>query len=414
MSFLPNDRLESLLRESAPKVLAAVSRRFSDFADAEDAVQEALLAAAGAWVRDGIPENPQGWIYMVACRRLIDHRRQATARREREAANAVTISESREFPEPEAEDTLLLLFMCCHPSLSPASAIALTLRAVAGLTTAEIAHAFLVPENTMAQRISRAKNSIRSSRIPFTPPTAGERDERLSSVLHILYLLFSEGYASSTGPALQRPELAGEAIRLGRLLLSLLPDDSEVMGLLALMLLTHARRAARTGPQGELIPLTKQDRGKWDRDEIAEGRKLLRTALAKGMVGQYQLQGAIAAVHVEAKTADDTNWSQIVAFYDLLGSLSENPMVRLNRAVAVGMLHGTTAGLKELEELEASSLVSGHYRVDSVRANLLELAGDFQHAILAYRAAAEKATNTSERDYLLSQAARISPPKRKK
>jgi predicted RNA polymerase sigma factor len=318
--------------------------------------------------------------------------------------------------ESEPEDTLLLLFMCCHPSLSPASAIPLTLRAIAGLTTAEIARAFMVPESTMAQRISRAKQSIRSSGIPFTPPTGGERNERLSSVLHTLYLLVSEGYASSAGTALQRPELAGEAIRLARLLRSLLPGNSEVIGLLSLMLLTHARRTARTGPQGEPIPLTEQDRQEWDRDEIAEGGKLLGMALANGTVGQYQLQAAIAAVHDNGQTAKDTDWSQILAFYDLLGSLSESPMIRLNRAVAVGMVHGPAAGLKELEELEeleASGLLAGHYRLDSVRANLLELSCEFEAAIPVYKAAAEKATNTSERDYLLARAARITGPIRK-
>jgi RNA polymerase sigma factor (sigma-70 family) len=413
MRFLLDEELEVLLRECTPRVLAAVSRRFSDFADAEDAVQEALLAAAGTWHREGLPENPQGWLYRVACRRLIDQRRQDAARRKREGAIAPTLIEGGALPESEPEDTLLLLFMCCHPSLSPASAIPLTLRAIAGLTTAEIARAFMVPESTMAQRISRAKQSIRSSGIPFTPPTGGERNERLSSVLHTLYLLFSEGYASSVGTALQRPELAGEAIRLARLLLFLLPGNSEVIGLLSLMLLTHARRTARTGPQGELIPLTEQDRQKWDRDEIAEGGKLLGMALANGTVGQYQLQAAIAAVHDNAQTAEDTDWSQIRAFYDLLGSLSESPMIRLNRAVAVGMVHGPAAGLKELEELEASGLLAGHYRLDSVRANLLELSCEFEAAIPVYRAAAEKATNTSERDYLLARAARITGPIRK-
>jgi len=248
MRFLRDEELEALLRESTPRVLAAVSRRFSDFADAEDTVQEALLAAAGTWHREGLPENPQGWLYRIACRRVIDQRRQDAARREREGAVAPTLIEGGALPESEPEDTLLLLFMCSHPSLSPASAIPLTLRAIAGLTTAEIARAFMVPESTMAQRISGGKQSIRSSGIPFTAPTGGERNERLSSVLHTLYLLFSEGYASSTGTALQRPELAGEAIRLARLLLSLLPGNSEVIGLLSLMLLTHARRTARTGP----------------------------------------------------------------------------------------------------------------------------------------------------------------------
>jgi len=405
LRFLTDERLENLLREASPRVLAAVSRRFSDFADAEDAVQEALLAASQRWVQEGFPENPQGWLYRVACRRLIDQRRQDTARRDREETVSFPLADPASFPELQSEDTLLLLFMCCHPSLSSASAIALTLRAIAGLTTAEIARAFLVPESTMAQRISRAKQSIRTSGIAFAPPNITEREERLSSVLHTLYLVFSEGYASSTGEVLQRPELANEAIRLARLLLSLLPDDSEVMGLLSLMLLTHARREARTGSQGELIPLPKQDRSKWHRAEISEGTKLLGMALAKGIVGQYQLQAAIAAVHDDAPTAADTNWSQILAFYELLEGLSANPVIQLNRAVAVGMVQGPAAGLKWLEKPEVAVPLAGNYRLDAVRANLLELAGELEAAIATYRTAAAKATNTSERNYLFAQAA---------
>jgi RNA polymerase sigma factor (sigma-70 family) len=404
---------EHLLRELAPQVLGAVIRRFRDFAGAEDAVQEALLAAYMQWPREGRPENPRAWLIQVASRRMTDHLRRETARRLRETVAAAHLEQAAPAPgleigaETDQDDTLILLFMCCHAALTPSSAIALTLRAVGGLTTAEIASAFLVPESTMAQRISRAKNSIKASGVPFRLPTSQERVERLRLVLHVLYLIFNEGYTTSAGPQLQRLELSHEAIRLTRAVHTLLPDDTEVAGLLALMLLTDARRTARTGPGGELVPLTKQDRSQWDRDEIAEGIALLTATLTKGSVGPYQLQAAIAAVHDEAARAEDTDWPQILALYDLLKRMLDNPMVMLNHAVASAMVHGPSAGLKLLSALDADGRLKGHHRLDAVRAHLLELDGDHKGAIAHYLAAADRTTSLPERNYLMTQAARL-------
>jgi RNA polymerase sigma factor (sigma-70 family) len=403
-----------LLRELAPRVLGAVARRHGDFAAAEDAVQEALIAAAAQWPAAGVPANPAGWLHQVAVRRLTDHLRSEIARRRREDAVAGEVWAEWAFvPPPDAElgaerdDTLLLLFMCCHPALTPASAIALTLRAVGGLTTAEIASAFLVPEATMAQRISRAKQSIRASRLPFAMPTDAERAARLDAVLHVLYLVFNEGYVSTSGPALHRPDLSNEAIRLARALHELLPGDGEVAGLLALMLLTDARRAARTGPGGELIPLDEQDRARWDRAMIAEGVALVERALTGAAVGAYALQAAIAAVHDEAARAEETDWPQILALYGVLERLSDNPMVSLSRAVAAAMVHGPAAGLARLDALDADPRVRGHYRLDAVRAHLLEMAGDAERAVAHYRAAASRTASAPERDHLLTKAARL-------
>ena len=404
---------EHLLRELAPQVLGAVIRRFRDFADAEDAVQEALVAASVQWPREGRPDNPRAWLIQVASRRMTDHVRSEAARRRRETAAAAQLEQLAPAAdieignEPDQDDTLILLFMCCHAALTPSSAIAMTLRAVGGLTTAEIASAFLVPEATMAQRISRAKNNIKASGVPFRLPTSQERVERLRVVLHVLYLIFNEGYTSSAGPQLQRLELSHEAIRLTRAVHSLLPDDTEVAGLLALMLLTDARRAARTGPDGELIPLTKQDRSLWDRNEITEGIALLTATLGKGSIGAYQLQAAIAAVHDEAARAEDTDWPQILALYDLLKRMSDNPMVMLNHAVAAAMVHGPSAGLKLLSALDADGRLTGHHRLDAVRAHLLELDGDHRAAIAHYLAAADRTTSLPERNYLMTQAARL-------
>ncbi|HEX8322124.1 RNA polymerase sigma factor [Longimicrobium sp.] len=407
--------IEHLLRELAPQVLGAVARRHGDFQAAEDAVQEALIAAAAQWPAEGVPRNPRGWLYHVALRRLTDHLRGEMARRRREDAVASQVWADWAFvPPPDVEvgvdgdDTLVLLFMCCHPALTPASAIALTLRAVGGLTTAQIAAAFLVPEATMAQRISRAKASIKSSAVPFEMPSAAERAERLKSVLHVLYLLFSEGYTSSTGPHLHRPDLSDEAIRLARTLHALLPNDSEVAGLLALMLLTDARRAARTGPHGELIPLDEQDRALWDRGMIVEGVALVSEALSRGAVGPYQLQAAIAAVHDEAATADDTDWPQVLALYGVLERMSDNPMVTLNRVIAAAMVKGPEAGLELLKALDDEPRMRGHYRLDAVRAHLYERAGDPARAFAHYRAAAERTASIPERDYLTLKAARLS------
>ena len=420
-----------LLRELTPQVLGAVTRRFGDFGAAEDAVQEALLAASLQWPKEGKPDNPRGWLIQVAARRMTDHLRSESARRHRESVVATDphgsgsgftgaeplsdysiaslFGTAGSANQTEEDDTLVLLFMCCHPALTPSSAIALTLRAVGGLTTAEIAKAFFVPEPTMAQRISRAKQSIKMSGVPFCLPTREERADRLAAVLHVLYLIFNEGYTSSFGTRLQRTELSSEAIRLARAMHNLLPDESEVEGLLALMLLTDARRPARTGPDGELIPLDKQDRTLWDQPAIAEGVALISKALSSGAIGPYQLQAAIAAVHDEAKKADDTDWPQILALYGLLKRMSDNPMVALNHAIAVGMVQSPRAGLELLKALDADDRLAGHYRIAAVRAHLLERAGDHEAAIEHYHAAAERTTSIPERDYLMTQAARLSP-----
>jgi len=405
---------EHLLRELAPQVLGAVIRRFRDFSVAEDAVQEALLAAALQWPREGLPENPRAWLIQVAARRVTDHIRQEVARRRREteaAQEADTVAPAFEIgSDPYQDDTLVLLFMCCHPALSEASAIALTLRAVGGLTTAEIAKAFLVPEATMAQRISRAKQSIRSSGVPFRMPTSEERTQRLRAVMHVLYLIFNEGYVASAGSQLQRLDLTREAIRLTRMLHHLVPEESEVAGLLALMLLTDARRAARTGPAQELIPLSRQDRSLWDVGEISEGIVLLTAALPKGSVGPYQLQAAISAVHSEAARAEDTDWPQILALYELLKRMSDNPMVMLNHAIAMAMVRGPAAGLELLDELDRDGRLAGHHRLPAVRAHFLEMAGDTEGAVTHYRIAAGRTASQPEQVYLLTQAARLSKP----
>ncbi len=406
--------IEHLLRELTPQVLGTVVRRFHDFAAAEDAVQEALLAAATQWPDEGLPDNPRAWLTQVAFRRMTDRIRSESARRRRESEMALEAS----FAEPattilhaaseEEDDTLVLLFMCCHSALTLTSAIALTLRAVGGLTTAEIAKAFLVPEATMAQRISRAKQSVRDSGTPFQLPTERDRTERLRAVLHVLYLIFNEGYTSSAGPRLQRVDLSSEAIRLTRCLYKLLPDDAEIAGLLALMLFTDARRPARTNVEGDLIPLTQQDRTLWDQQQIAEGGVLLSAALPKGAVGPYQLQAAIAALHDEAVRAEDTDWPQILALYELLKRMSDNPMVALNHAIAVAMVHGPPRGLELVDALGADVRVADHHRVHAVRAHLLEMAGDLERAAEEYRAAAGKTGSQPERNYLLLQAARLS------
>ena len=417
---------EQLLRELTPQVIGAVVRRFGDFAAAEDAVQEALIAASIQWPREGLPANPRGWLIQVSVRRMTDFVRADSSRRRRERIAAETREAAVTPVEPPVlelhgagfttvtseheagrDDTLVLLFMCCHPALTMSSAIALTLRAIGGLTTAQIASAFLVPESTMAQRISRAKQTIKASDEPFSMPTPGERPERLRAVLHVLYLIFNEGYTASSGPALQRSDLTAEAIRLTRAVHQLLPDDSEVGGLLALMLLTDARRAARSGPDGELIPLTTQNRELWDRSLIDEGIALVTSSLSKGAVGPYQLQAAIAALHDEAATADRTDWPQILALYGLLMRMSDNPMVSLNHAVAAAMVHGPDAGLRLVDALDIEGRLKGHHRIDAVRAHLLELAGDGEAAIRHYRRAANLTTSLPERNYLLTQAARL-------
>src|SRR5579871_568775 len=406
-----NQPIGHLLRELTPQVLGIVARRFRDFAAAEDAVQEASIAAVMQWPREGVPENPRAWLTHVAFRKMTDHVRSESARRRREnevAEEAARVPELAAFDvSPQQDDTLVLLFLCCHPALTPASAIALTLRAVGGLTTTEIAKAFLVPEATMAQRISRAKQTIKESGVPFQLPVDEHSGERLRRVLHVLYLIFNEGYTASSGANLQRADLSHEAIRLARIVYSQQPNHAEVAGLLALMLLTDARRRARTGANDELIPLAEQDRTLWDRGEIEEGVALLSTALPTGFIGPYQLQAAIAAVHDEAARAEDTDWPQILALYELLKRMSENPMVILNHAVAAAMVHGPRKGLELLDGLAGDSRIAEHHRLDAVRAHLLEMAGDSEAAARHYRAAASKTDNVPERDYLMMKAVRL-------
>ncbi|MER5395298.1 sigma-70 family RNA polymerase sigma factor [Streptomyces sp. NPDC002599] len=400
--------VEDLLRRHAPQVLGALVRRYGHFDSAEDAVQEALLAAAGQWPGKGVPDNPRGWLIKVASRRLVDALRAEEARRLREEkAAALTPRDAFTAPPPGSDrapspdDTLSLLFLCCHPALPPAARIALTLRAVGGLTTAEIARAYLVPEATMAQRISRAKQRIRG--VGLGRPDHWE--ERLPAVLHTLYLIFNEGYTATSGSALQRAELAHEAIRLTRTVRQLLPKDGEVTGLLALMLLTDARRAARTGPHGELVPLDEQDRARWDREAIEEGVTLVTEALALGPAGPYALRAAIAAVHDEAPSAEATDWTEILGLYDLLVRRVPGPVEHLNRAVAVAMVHGPRAALAELDRLEEEP-AAGH-RLDAVRAHLLERAGEPDAAREAYASAAAKTLSLPERRYLEVRAARL-------
>jgi len=404
---------ERLLRELAPQVLGAVARRYGDFGAAEDAVQEALTAAALQWPQSGVPENPRAWLIQVAARKLTDQIRSESARRRRETLIALeSASEDNMAPPPdevnvERDDALVLLFMCCHPALTRPSAIALTLRAVGGLTTGEIANAFLVPESTMAQRISRAKQSIKSSAIGFVLPPQDERNRSISAVLHVLYLIFNEGYATSSGKEHQRVDLSNEAIRLARAAHALLPENGEVSGLLALMLLTDARRPARSGPNGEIVPLDEQDRSLWDRAAIAEGVQLVSEALTGGAIGSYLLQAAIAAVHDEAARAEDTDWPQIVALYDVLMQLADNPMVALNRAVAVAMAVGPSEGLALLAPLEDDPRIKDHYRLAAVRAHLLERSGKIDAALRSYAEAAEKTASIPERNYLLLKIARL-------
>ena len=387
--------LEGLLRELAPQVLGALVRRWGQFDAAEDAVQEALLAASVQWPREGVPEHPRSWLTSVANRRLVDEFRSESARRRREVAVAAEPS-----PEvPDRDDTLELLFLCAHPALSPPSQLCLTLRAVGGLTTAEIATALMVPETTMAQRISRAKQTIRDS--GFGKP---ERSERLRVVRHVLYLIFNEGYTASGGPHLQRTELTAEAIRLTRMLAALVPGDIETAGLLALMLLTDARRPARTTAGGDLVPLGEQDRSRWSKDRIAEGVALVSATLGRGPLGPYQIQAAIAALHDEAPSDAETDWPQILAFYELLDRIAPGPVVTLNKAVAVARTHGPLAGLATLGELEGDQRMTGNHRVEAVRAHLLEQAGFRAEARAAYETAAKLTTSVPEQRYLRGRA----------
>lgn len=396
------------LRLAAPIVLGTLVRRYGHFDECEDAVQEALVAASLQWPGDGRPANPTAWLTTVATRRLTDRLRADAARRRREARDALTARPVEEREHSAAEDdTLTLLLLCCHPALTPASQVALTLRAVGGLTTMEIARAFLVPEPTMAQRISRAKKQVKEAGAAFTLPDERDRPARVGAVLAVLYLMFNEGYTASSGEQLVRPDLTTEAIRLARMLHRALPDDGEVAGLLALMLLTEARRPARTGPDGELVPLAEQDRSRWDGEMIAEGTALITHALQRSPVGPHQVQASIAAVHDEAAKADETDWPQILALYELLERIAPNPVVTLNRAVAITMVHGPDAGLALVETLSDDDRISTSHRYTSVRAHLLELAGEPDGARAAYEDAARRTTSTPERRYLLQRAARL-------
>ena len=395
---------EDLLRRLAPRALGAVARRYGDFADAEDAVQEALVAAARVWPADGQPENPLGWLVRAANRRLANKYRAEDARRRREDL-AAAWSLVRPDPPYGRDDTLVLMFMCCHPALTPASAIPLTLRAVGGLSTREIANAFLVPETTMAQRISRAKSTIKASGGQFALPAPDEQPARIRSVLHVVYLLFNEGYTTSGVPDLARTDFSGEAIRLARLVHDALPADPEATGLLALMLLTDARRRARTDAEGELVPLAEQDRALWDRGLISEGIDLIEAALRQGQLGEYQVQASIAAAHDRAERYMDTDWPQILSLYCVLEAMTGNPMVSLNRAIAVAMAEGPNAGLSLLEDLR--DRLGAHHRFRSTRAHLLELAGDKELAIAEFKLAASASTNLRERQYLTTKAARL-------
>ncbi len=405
--------IEDLLRRLAPQVLGALVRGYGNFDACEDAVQEALLAASLQWPGQGLPENPRGWLITVASRRLTDQLRSESARQAREAATVASLSGEHFSPAPgddvetDRDDTLTLLFLCCHPALSPASQIALTLRAFGGLTTQQIAGAFMVPDATMGQRISRAKQRIKAAGSEFVMPPEPERAERLGAVLHVLYLIFNEGYTATSGPDLVRADLTGEAIRLTRAVHALLPDDGEATGLLALMLLTDARRPARTSADGALIPLAEQDRALWNADAIREGIELITGSLATTQLGRYQLQAAIAAVHAEAPSAEETDWPEILGLYELLEHRSDNPMVTLNHAVAVAMVRGPQAGLDMLVTLDADERLAGHHRLDAVRAHLQEMAGDRVAARDSYRLAARRTTSIPEHRYLESRAARL-------
>ncbi len=408
--------ITDLLRVCAPRVLAALVRRYGHFDTAEDAVQEALLTAATRWPTSGIPENPQAWLITVASRRLTDLLRAEQARRAREERVARWglpqdwLTPAADRTPADSDDTLILLFLCCHPALTPSSRVALTLRAVGGLTTAEIARTFLVPEATMTRRISRAKQTVRDSADGFAVPPAADRDARWAAVLHVLYLIFTEGYAATSGPDLHRVEFSAEAIRLTRLVHRLLPGDDEVTGLLALMLLTDARRTARTGRGGELIAMEDQDRALWDAAAIAEGIALITAALPRGVPGQYQLQAAIAAVHDEAPTYADTDWAQIMLLYERLLGLVDNPVIALNHAVAVAMVRGPREGLTRVDQLAHDPRLAEDHRLSAVRAHLLERIGESAAAHAAYLRAADLTTSLPQRRYLVTRAARILGP----
>jgi len=410
-------RIEGLLRELAPQVLGVLVRRHGQFDACEDAVQEALLAATVQWPGEGVPERPRSWLLTVASRALVDSWRADSARRRRETAAALDPTDRSPATDyvgvvgadlaADGDDTLTLLFLCCHPALSQPSQIALTLRAVGGLSNPQIAAAFLVPEATIAKRIVRAKQAVRDAGARFELPDQPQRTERLGVVLHVLYLIFNEGYTTSSGQALQRMDLIAEAIRLARLLHRLLPDEVEVAGLLALMLLTDARRAARTDADGRIVPLADQQRDRWDAAAITEGQAILNRTLGTGPVGPYQLQAAIAALHDEASTAEATDWPQILALYDVLTTAAPGPVVTLSRAVAVAHVHGPRAGLALLGTLDADDRMAHTHRLEAVRAHLLEQVGDTIAARRCYLRAAKMTASVPEQRYLELRAARL-------
>ncbi len=396
--------LEDTLRDAAPRVLGVLLRRYGDFGSCEDAVQEALIAAATTWQADQLPANPTGWLVTTASRRLIEIWRNNSARRRRELTDVLQVVQGEPDDRPDGDDSLALLFLCCHPSLTPSSQVALTLRALGGLTTAEIGRALLVPEATVAQRISRAKARIKATGAVFGDPSVMDLAERLPAVLHILYLIFNEGYTSSSGTSLHRVELTAEAIRLTRQLHHRLPQDGEAAGLLALMLLTDARRPARSRPDGELIPLRHQDRTLWNAAAIAEGIALITSTLKAAALGPYQVQAAIAAVHDEAAHTRDTDWPQILSLYELLQTMTPGPMVTLNRIVAVAMVHGPAVALGQLERAADDPVLADHYRVDAVRAHLLDELGLHTEARDCYQRASRRTLSLPEQRYLLAQA----------
>jgi RNA polymerase sigma factor (sigma-70 family) len=404
---MASDRVEDLLREYAPQVLGVLARRHGQFDVCEDAVQEALIAAVVQWPRQGIPEQPRSWLLTVATRWLVDYWRSDSARRRREETVALLEPIDPDDSAPHHDDTLALLVFCCHPALSPESQVTLTLRAVGGLTTAEIAKAFLVPESTMAKRISRAKQAIRTAGGRFEPPPAHQRAERIQLVLHVLYLIFNEGYTTSAGPSLHRTDLTAEAIRLTRLVRAILPDHGEAAGLLALMLLTDARRAARTDSDGSLVPLDEQRRDRWDSGVIAEGLALLHRTLGTASVGPYQVQAAIAALHDEASTAEQTDWPQILALYEVLETIAPGPLVTLSRAVALAHVHGPTSALALVGTLDDDARLVHNHRLEAVRAHLLEQAGNPAAARDAYERAARATASQPEQRYLTLRAASL-------
>ncbi len=404
--------LDVVWRACAPRVLGALVRRYGHFDAAEDALQEALVAAARQWPDEGMPDDPKAWLIRVASRRLVDRMRAdgARARREERAGRGAATSRldgvASEDASVERDDTLALMLLCCHPSLSRPSQVALTLRAVAGLTTAQIARSFLVPESTLAQRIVRAKARLEAVSDPFRLPPVAEMPARVAAVAHVLYVVFTEGHTATTGGGLTAPSLGAEAIRLARELHRSLPDDSEVSGLLALMLLTDARRGARTTTDGSFIPLAEQDRERWNRGQIAEGVALVEAALPSGPVGPYQLQAAIAAVHDEAVSAEATDWAQIEQLYEMLERIAPGPIVTLNRAVAVAEARGPLAAMELIEPLLDDRRLRHTHRLHAVHAHLLELAGRTDDARAAYLLAARQATSIPEQRHLLAAARR--------